>query len=296
MSNALTTQRNEILAGMTDAARELAKSLESKLSKLSTTAIMVNYETGLKLSEALADEAKYGANLVEQLASYLGYSNPTTLYNCRNFAEAFEKAYIEELCKTPAANGMALTYSHFVAVLPLKKQSQREKLLELAKKQGLSVTELLAEVRSRQESADKGGKGKRGRKQKMPASVEAGLSKIKSLSQKLDNFLVEILPEAIVSRLEEISPDSVSERLLTSMDEAGKQLKQTQDDIASALIEIGDAQKRISEILEAAAEAADEEAAEADEEGDEDEEPVVKKKKGGKKGGKKVARRRPAAV
>lgn len=102
--------RNKVLAEMTPAAKQVCESIQKRLKTEASAVIRIWHTVGLQVEVMLADEEKYGADCVEQVATVLDLSSDR-LYECRDLASKYSKEDIDKLLERVDIYGKPISYS-----------------------------------------------------------------------------------------------------------------------------------------------------------------------------------------
>jgi hypothetical protein len=231
---------------MTDDLQQVALDFENKLKKRARMQCLVEWDMGSKVREIIEEEAHYGSNAVQQLADYLG-KQATTVYNWRNFAEAFDRQFVDTTSAEPMSNGEYLDTKHFYVMMKVTDGRKQRKLWNQVKQLSWSANQLEAEVGATAETKnDRSG----GRKPQRPVSPSAGLESIRKDAQKVEN-LIPMICEASCDEIDEMSPDAVDEMLFEALTKARDTVAKMHD-AAGVLLDRFDANiERVERVLEA---------------------------------------------
>ncbi len=275
-------KRLALLEEMTPKCQSVAKDFDKKIATAAKGLVMIRYDMGSRLSEVIKKEAEYGSNAVNLLADYLNLpGGATTMYALRNFAEEFAREFVQQQVMEPMVNGRPLETGHFLLILRVKEEKDQIKLFNQVRRECLSVNSLESEIRAKYEQSNTRSGG---RKPQKPSSPAAGLQKLFSTAQKLDNFLG-ISEESIFEPLEEIAPEEINEQLFQKFEKAAEQLESLAIDTATTIYRMSTVRDRLRSVVTsreaaAAAKAAAEDDAEVS---DSATRPAKKSQKGGKK-------------
>ena len=236
--------REDVLASMEEKTRELAIQGGEKLVKIHAAGILLYYELGEMINEIAADETVDGDGEITKLAQYWGITNTNKLYEWRNVALNFDKAFLAEQARELLPNGREITFEHFKALRKVESEKTRTKLLKKVRKESWSANELAAEIRASGRTNAAG----QGRNPSIPSSAAAIVKKCHTLSQKLYRYLDTVGAEAR-SRFEELPADEASLKLLAGLQEAVEMLNYTMTEIAAFDAVLKGAQERVTTIL-----------------------------------------------
>lgn len=208
-------KRADLLRDMTPAGREIAKEFEKKLGQGARGIVLIQYDLGAQLVNVIEHEADYGSNFVGQLADYLGIAGgETMLYALRNFADSFERKFVETETLAPLTDGTYLELGHWIKLTQLKEHSDVKKYLKRIREESLSVRALSREVAAANSKLKHTRQG--GRKPGVPTSPIAGLQQTFSMAQKFANW-EPVLEQSVCEPIEHMSAELVSDDLLTKL-------------------------------------------------------------------------------
>jgi len=239
-------KRAAVLKEMTPKGQSLAKTFDRKIQTAAKGLVTIEYDMGAQLVDAGVHEAEYGSNIVEQLAAYLDFpGGATALYQLKNFALEFDRGtVVKEVAKT-MTNGRPLRTGHFLQLVRLKSTKDQLAMLTRIRAECLSVNQLEEEIRARFERKNSRSGG---RKPQKPSSPAAGLQKLFSGAQKLDNFLG-ICEENVFEPLEEAAPETIDEAVVDKFDKAQQQLESLLADGNKALERMKPVRARLGNVL-----------------------------------------------
>ena len=221
----IEAHRLEILNSMTDAGRKLAKEIAAERASTASNIVLHQYDTGARLAKAIADEATYGSKFVEQLAEFLGFGEEGAngLYNMRNFAEAFPRDYVVKYSKQPMSTGGLMTVSHWMSLMRLEGNKNRDRWIKRIMNEGLTAKSLQQAIDGDKTSRRAGHAV--GRKPSVPSSPLAALQKTYSFAYQFVRLEPE-LEDKVFDRIDELSPDKVNDQLLAKLTETRDQVAQ----------------------------------------------------------------------
>jgi hypothetical protein len=125
--------------GMNVALKRKYERIKKLLAKNTTTTSSARYEIGRLVNE-VSDEKQFGDHAVKKLALALD-RDEDSLYEYGKVAEAWTEAQFEKLAARRSANGMPLTFSHFVE-LAKAPEEKRASLTADALAKGYSFRQL----------------------------------------------------------------------------------------------------------------------------------------------------------
>ena len=227
-TDAIVTQneRDAVLAAMTPACRTVADEIVQRCVKLSTNMIETAYFTGQKVVQVLGDEIKYGTKAMKQLSEATDLTE-VFLGNCKRLTEQFSEQVLKDYASRVMANGGTLHASHFFAVGKVENQAKRQKLLDRALTEGLSVRMLEDEINPSSKSQSR---TKAGRRPDAPKSPEAGLKQMTRALQVIVNRK-DMWQESVCDTLDKATKEAVSKDTLTLVEAACESLSELEDTV-----------------------------------------------------------------
>jgi transposase-like protein len=222
---------------MEEKTRELAIQGREKLVKIHAAGILLYYELGEVINDIAADETIDGKGEITKLAQYWGIENTNKLYEWRNVALNFDKAFLAEQARELLPNGREITFEHFKVLRLVESESTRAKLLKRVRKESWSANELAAEIRA---TGSVKTKREGGRNPSIPSSTAAIVKKCYTLSQSLYRYLDTVGKEA-ENRFEELPADEATEKLVEGMGAATAMLDMLRSRMAyfDAVLKVG---------------------------------------------------------
>ena len=215
-------KRAEILTMMRPKTQEVAKAIIKQAGVAAKGIISIQYNVGARIAEVVRNPEIYGIEAVTQLADYSGYpGGATALYALKNFADAFTKEYVVQQTSTLMEDGRPLRYGHFLAIMRVRGKDNQQKLLKQTRVNAWGVNQLQKEIHANYDviNARSGG-----RSPATPTSPAAGLQKLFSVAQQLDNYLP-VLQVSVLDKLAELAPDQVTRALLDKFITAEEKLQ-----------------------------------------------------------------------
>ena len=126
MSELTVKQRTALFNDMDPVTQQVATSGIEKLQKGFKADLLVRYDVGELINKIFAanhlDDAQK-KDEINKLASYWGQPS-MALYDLRNVALAFTRAFLAEQVDESMANGASLTWSHFRELQKIKESKQ----------------------------------------------------------------------------------------------------------------------------------------------------------------------------
>lgn len=244
-------QRDAIFTDMDEVTQSAATEGIQKLQAGYQVALLVQYDLGAIVNRIFNAEHLNEAQQrqeVKKLAAFWNQPNlgPSTLYDLRNVADAFERSFIKEQSEERLSNGGYLSWSHFKELQKVGTEKRQLALLKQIRRHSWSANELALELQGKKE-ADVKRSG--GRRPTLPKTPNAMLQKLFTSVQQADNY-VQAVSEPLSGVFLEIPAGEVNSQFvenidaaLTRMVEAGTHLKETEQKLQAV-------KKRAVEILE----------------------------------------------
>lgn len=243
-------KRQELLAEMQPATREVAIDFDKKRMQLVRGTLMIRYDMGRRLIDVTKPEkvAVYGQDAAGQISAFLGLGKGgrTLFYNLLTMAKAFpDRKALEHEVNIPRADGTPLDFSHFLALARVASTEKRKQLLKKVRANNMAVGELDNLVRAEgvQKNTRKGG-----RHHKDPVTPLAGLQKGISQAQRLSSYL-DVLEGKVFGDLSEISPDAVEPRHLQCIEAMKDRATEVENKLEQLQEVIVPVEERIRKIL-----------------------------------------------
>jgi len=228
---------------MTPELRKLAEKLAGMLAREAYGHLLIRYDMGVYIAKVIAEEARYGANAVEQLATFLKM-HPNDLYDMRNVTIVFTREQVQALSGRRMADGNHLSYRHLVVLAKVKNKNDRQRLLKATIEHGWSASQLAAEAAG----VDKKNVRKGGRKPAKPTSVIAGAQVLYESLLALNNRL-ESLKGPLFDEIDQMPPDKVDKKLLDLLVKAEAQMCQLEESITGYHERLKKNMERVQRIL-----------------------------------------------
>jgi transposase-like protein len=238
--------RENILESMEEKTRHLAVEGGSKLKNLHTAGILLYYELGEMINDLSTDETIDGDGEITKLAQYWGIDNTNKLYEWRNTAMTFDKAFLAAQARVPLPNGREITFEHFKALRRVEDPSTREKLLKQVRKDSWSASDLASEIRA---TGSVKTKRQGGRNPSIPTTAASMVQKCFTQAQQLQRYLVAVSPE-VDQKFEEIPADEATEKLLETIDSTSAVLDTVKEYIADFHESLDTARERVVTIMD----------------------------------------------
>lgn len=243
-------KRQELLAEMQPATREVAIDFDKKRLQLVRGTLMIRYDMGRRLIDVTKPEkvAVYGQDAAGQISAFLGLGKggKTLFYNLLTVAKAWpDRKALEHEVNIPMANGNPMEFSHFLALARVASTEKREQILKKIRANNMAAGEVDNLVRAEgvQKNTRKGG-----RHHKDPVTPLAGLQKGISQAQRLSSYL-DVLEGKVFGDLSEISPDAVEPRHLQCIEAMKDRATEVENKLEQLQEVIVPVEERIRKIL-----------------------------------------------
>jgi hypothetical protein len=163
---------------------------------------------------------------MKKLSAYWNQPNlgPSTLYDLRNVAAAFEREFIKEQFTERLSNGGSLTWSHFKELQKVNDPKKQLSILKQVRRHSWSANELALELQGKKAAEVKRAGG---RKPTMPKTPNAMLQKLFTSIQQSDNYL-QAVGEPLESIFMEMAPADVSQQFVDNIDNTLARMEETQ--------------------------------------------------------------------
>lgn len=235
--DSLTVKRRDVIFTEMDAVtQQVAEEGLNKLKAGHQVTILINYDIGTLVARVMDAEHLNETQQKQEIQKLAAYWNqdrmgPTTLYDLRNVAVAFEREFIREQSEQRLANGHYLSFAHFKELQKVGSQKRRLALLKQIRKNSWSANELALELQGKREAEVKRSGG---RKPTLPKTPTAMLQKLFTSVQQADNYVVAV-GEPLDGLFLELGANDVDaqfaeniELAMTRMNEAAEHLKETE--------------------------------------------------------------------
>lgn len=237
VSNELTIQQREVIfEDMDQVTQEAATEGAKKMQAGYQVALLIQYDLGTIVNRIFDAEhlnETQQKQEVKKLAAYWNQPNlgPTTLYDLRNVASAFERTFVKEQVEERLTNGGYLTWSHFKELQKVSSEKRQLSILKQVRRHSWSANELALELQGKKD-ADVKRTG--GRKPTLPKTPNAMLQKLFTSIQQSDNY-VQAVGEPLEGIFLEMPASDVDDQFVTNIDntlarmeEASQHIKETE--------------------------------------------------------------------
>lgn len=149
LSKALKTVEGNV------ALNKVYQELRREIAKAVRGDALARYRIGARVLEIEKTPKKYGTSAADTLATLLSLDRSTlSLY--KSVAETWKEGQVANLLKKQTAGGMPLTFSHLVALAAVEDSDVRQRFLDLALHEGLSVRMLRNKINGTDDGDDEG--------------------------------------------------------------------------------------------------------------------------------------------
>lgn len=126
---------------MPQATHDLAEYALDLHQRAARGLVLMDYDLGLRLADALDRVRVYGDDAVKLVAKYVNIpGGETRLYALANFARTFDRDFVSREIKIPMDNGRYLETGHFTALAGLwSPETQATMLIERIRRESLTV-------------------------------------------------------------------------------------------------------------------------------------------------------------
>lgn len=218
--------RIKLFKEMTPATQKLAEEFENKIGHAASNVILTQHILGARISAIMDDEATYGSNAIEQLATYLQMPGGTTyLYALKTFADTFTRDYVKQKSAQLMSNKSTLTVAHWLHLTKIHDDKARENMLTRVLAESLTSNDLEKEIRAGTAGSVKNTR-QGGRKPKMPTNPLVGLQRVCALSNKFVRF-ESAASTAVFDALDALPADRVTDSALARTEATLVQVKNT---------------------------------------------------------------------
>lgn len=251
MGTELTVKAREaIFNEMAPVTRDVALEGLKRLQAGFQIALLVQYDLGTLVNSVHADETlneEQKRREIRRLADYWNqpHLNPSTLYDLRNVAAAFERDFVKAQVEERMSNGNYLTWSHFKELQKIGSEKRQLAVLKQIRQHCWSAKELALELQGKKESAIvRSG----GRKPSLPKTPNAMLQKIFASVQQTDNYL-EAVAEPLEGIFLEMPPQEVDEQFVENLDNTLTRLDQMEEHLKATRTKLKKVRTRVTSVL-----------------------------------------------
>jgi hypothetical protein len=240
-----TNDPNGAAGHMNKALLEQSNKIRDIIAGAEKHDVLARYEAAVAIRE-LRDAAKYGANAMQKLADFLGWSL-TTVNDYARIAEVWPDAKkFATVAEKPNCNGIPLSWTHFTILMREEDVDRRRHLMDQALKRGWTVAELDAqrkpapvgpgaESTARAEDGDEAGDENETKPATPLMAVVNGMTeKLTQLKTAWESDLPNTIAKAPIEELDDV---------LKSLKEARKQHEEALKSIDMAIVQVEEKQK-----------------------------------------------------
>ncbi len=237
----------------TQAAAELGA---KKLAGVQGVVVLVQYDIGTQVAKLLGSNRLKGLDreAVQEQMDMLGlflYGKParsTNLYDLRNVAVSFTRAFVKEQIGVPMADGSYLTWSHFKELQKIATDTDtgvasQLKVLTATRDNSWSANELRDQIKGTGAAKiNRSG----GRKPSVPKTLSAMLRKLSNLGNQTSNYIGEIRTEdsnTFLDELESLPLQDVTEKFAENIENTEESLLAARAQVQLALHDVKAAKK-----------------------------------------------------
>jgi hypothetical protein len=247
----LDLQARELLFNEMDPVTQAAATAGKEKVKLGhKVAMLVLHDLGLMVDSVLKtthlNEVQKSQE-IKKLAAYWGQAEmgPSTLYDMRNVAVAFDREFLQAQLEERMENGRYLTWTHFKELQKLPVKAQMVKLKQV-RQHCWSAKELAQELQGRQESEIR---RTGGRKPTLPKTPSAMLQKIYTTVQLTDNYLMAI-SEPLGGLFMEMAPQEMDDKFVEHIDSTLARMAEAQQHIAETTKSLEKVRTRAQSVIQ----------------------------------------------
>ena len=236
------TKLTKLLSSMPPDLKEANAKLSEIMAKGQKSDILWRYDAGLLVGKTIDDESAYGESPVEKLAAVQGVA-PEFLYQCRAVTQQFSRQEIVAIIE----ENKRVTWGHLTVLQQLSDKGQAIKLLTKISSKNWSIKELLAHVKTHEETKRKGGK-RSGRNPVKPSSAAAGLKQVVMFVTKSNRYFNEVWENDVYEALENISDTQITPNLRQLVEDAKDQLERQLENTRKELESIRKIEARFEQV------------------------------------------------
>lgn len=235
-----TNDPNGAAGHMNKALLEQSNKIRKIIAGAEKHDVLARYEAAVAIRE-LRDAAKYGANAMQKLAKFLGWSL-TTVNDYARVAEVWPDAKkFAKLAEKPNCNGIPLSWTHFTILMREADADCRQNLMNQALTKGWTVADLEAN------RTPPGGTGVKQPKDAGGAGAGAGVtSKPATPLMSVVNGMAEKLTQ-LKTAWESDLPKTIAKAPVEELDDALASLKQAREQHEAAMKSIDMAIAQVEE-------------------------------------------------
>jgi hypothetical protein len=244
--------RENLFNDMDKATQEVALQGAQLLQKGFKANLLVQHALGEHVNSVLEathldDEQR--KHEVKKLAAYWNQPNLnlSTLYDLRNVAVTFSRAFLEAQVEERMSNGNYLTWSHFKELQKISSEKRQLAVLKQVRQNCWSANELALELQGKREAEVKRSGG---RKPTLPKSPTAMLQKIFTTVQSTDNYLLAV-SEPLETAFSGMQDKEVDEQFVENIDNTLERVELTMQHLKETSTRLKEVRKRAHKVLAA---------------------------------------------
>lgn len=233
-----TDTQRRVYEEMSAAGKRLFQRIAEKVVNLGRAEIMVRWEIGKLVADAIEDVQRYGERIVEQLAAAIGTVTAAELYKYRQFAEQFTQEEVAKALSLRTKSGQQITWTHFRALLALEASPEatraRKVLLRRIFEEDLSTRQTVEAVKE-----FFGVPRSKGRPPTPPKTAQAAIAQLAKYRQALSARMAGWVKT--INEVMDLPPERCTEELT-------KYLTTAQDDCQGLLSQLQDLAKNLRNV------------------------------------------------
>jgi hypothetical protein len=245
-ANQMIIDRREVYDDMTPELKKMAHEIRSMLARETESSLLIHFDIGVMIRQAVEEEGAYGVKAVEQLAAFFG-RDPSWLYAHRDVARVFDRKQIEELAQREMANGGHLESGHVLMLSRVKGREDRKEMMKLTFAQSLSIRQLGDQIGG---AVLDHGRGYGGRKPVPPKSLLAGLNQVVTAAEAILKR-VPIWAASVRQGAVDLEPAKFDDLLQQMVNKAATAVRQLAEQLPAIQAALDEVLKRSKKVLAA---------------------------------------------
>lgn len=235
-------KREAAIASMNPLLRKEYEEIYGDILKQAGDNVTFYYKLGGRVDK-VRQGAQYGDDAVDKLALAIDIDR-SMVYRAMDFHSQYTSAEVKEILQRSSKAKRPVTWTHFSELLVVPDKQQRQELLELVLSKGLSVRDLVDEIRRRVHSGSGGLQ-----RDLAPRSVMGGLSQMAGMSKRLIEKFSGDFRRVVFDPLGGLTDNQVDDSLKKMVNDAEARLQELADLVDSASANLQRVQGEI-EIIE----------------------------------------------
>jgi hypothetical protein len=247
--------KDQLFENMLPETRAAAELGAKKLAGVQGVVVLVQYDIGTQIAKLLNSGLEgCDKETVQEQMEILGmflYGKParsTNLYDLRNVAISFTRAFVKAQVSVPMSDGSHLTWSHFKELQKIATDTDagvasQLKVLTATRDNSWSANELRDQIKGTGAAKiTRSG----GRKPSVPKTLSAMLRKLSNLGNQTSNYIGEIRTEdsnKFLEELENLATEDVTEKFAENIENTEASLLATREQVQLALNDVKAAKK-----------------------------------------------------